>query len=521
MNNNLAIEIWNGNTRIDNLSLDVTRAQDITFSTQYPGGLFGTCDFFIPRSIVATCALSGANMVVVRNNRSIVFQGYIANLPIQLEEALQGRAIHAVGAWAAILMTRRWRKPFADTRLDDATWLWQTNIATWTGVEKCSLDRNNRLRFTPKREAWINNDWVAVVYIAPVGETVKRITFNYDLQKAAQSWMLGLWNVGTSASVWSVAVSGTGTVDHTLATPNQEILFYFKATASQTPASDGTIYGEVSNLVVYTETGAINLSTIATKVAAKDSRLSTDTSLIAASALSLVPFITDGMSGYATLADILDKAAKYGDSSYNSWAVGVREGDLSGDGKPILFAEIYPALTGYDYAVRVEEPTFTPPFEVWQDFDDLWNYIFVLYQDANGRTAYLTPTDDAGLTDATSVAAYGQRDYLLQVNTTSSTVAANAGKRFLAAKKDPTWRVNGNITIKGSIRTSTGNSIPACQIRAGKRIKIENWLNDLSGTGLTFLITGTTYMDADQTCQISVGQADPLDVLLAQLSMGK
>jgi hypothetical protein len=497
---------------------DLKKMEVGSFSTQYPGGLFGASDLFIPRDIARYWTVQGAGRVLLRNALQTVYEGYISNLPIRVEEVTQGRGIHANGAWGHILMNRRIRKPWADTRIDEANWPY---YAAAPGAEKCTLDRNSRLRFTPKHEAWALNDYASIVYHAPVGETIKRVTFAFDFNEGAQNWYMGMAD-SAAAILWEISATSTGTQDITLATPRNWIYFYFWSGAGQTPASDGTIYAQLTDLVVYTETGTIDLTEIAKDVAAKDSRISTDFSLIGSNTLSLVPFITDDIGGYPTLADILDKAAKYGDSSFNSWAVGLRESDLSTDGKPILFVEQYPALTGYDYAVRLEEGNLTPPFEPWQDFDELYNYIIVQYLDDNGRTIYITPSDDAGLTDAASVATYGQRDYLLTPNVNSKlAVAATPGKRFLAAHKDPIWRVNGNITIKGWIRGANSQIIPACQIRAGKRIKIENWLSDVSGTGLTFLITGTTYTDADQTCQISVGNADPLDVVLAQLAMGK
>jgi hypothetical protein len=519
--NALTIEIYSsGSTLVTGWGEDNWRAQDIVIETFYPGGLFGALDLFIPRDILRAWVIGGAERLILRNGLQIVYEGYITNLPIKVEDVTQGRGIHCVGAWGHILMNRRWRKPWADTRIDDGAWFW---VTTPVGAEKCTLDRSDKLRFNPKREAWKNGDFAYVIYTAPQGETIKRITFSYDFEERAQAWQLAL-NTG-SEEPWSISATGTGTQDITLATPRNSFYFYFMAMADQTPPAADTataVYGEISDVVVYTETGSINLTEIAKDVASKDSRLSTDQSLIGSNALSLVPFQTDDFGGYPTLADILDNAAKYGDSSYNSWAVGVRESDLANDAKPILFAEAFPALTSYDYAVRLEETNLVPPLDISQDFDEIWNYIYVQYLDDNGRTLYITPTDDATMTDAASVAAYGQRDYLFAPNVNSKLgVISRPGHRFLAAHKDPTWRVNGTITIKGWIRGSKNEIIPACQIRAGKRIKIENWLNDLSGTGLTFLITGTSYNDADQTCQISVGNTDPLDVVLAQLAMGK
>ncbi|HEY4692489.1 MAG TPA: hypothetical protein VIH16_03575, partial [Bellilinea sp.] len=72
--------------------------------------------------------------------------------------------------------------------------------------------------------------------------------------------------------------------------------------------------------------------------------------------------------------------------------------------------------------------------------------------------------------------------------------------------------------VIGYIRDRYGSEVPACEIQAGKRIKIENWLNDLSGTGLTFLISATDYNDTTETCTLGIGQVDELDVFLSRLA---
>ncbi|HEY4760536.1 MAG TPA: hypothetical protein VIH42_08150, partial [Thermoguttaceae bacterium] len=109
------------------------------------------------------------------------------------------------------------------------------------------------------------------------------------------------------------------------------------------------------------------------------------------------------------------------------------------------------------------------------------------------------------------------RHELITVMTTDVTKAKNVARRILAARKDPQWRADGQISVTGSIRDKSGNLVPASQIESGKRFKIENWLNDLSGTGLTFLITSTEYSDSTEVCTLTVGRPDDLATYLARL----
>ena len=49
------------------------------------------------------------------------------------------------------------------------------------------------------------------------------------------------------------------------------------------------------------------------------------------------------------------------------------------------------------------------------------------------------------------------------------------------------------------------------------RVRIENWQNDVSGTGLTFLVSGTAYTDQGESCALDIGIPDSLQTVLLQL----
>ena len=184
---------------------------------------------------------------------------------------------------------------------------------------------------------------------------------------------------------------------------------------------------------------------------------------------------------------------------------------------PRLVLEQQPVLTAYDYAIRMDDVNVSGDLQFIRDMEPLRNWVAIQYQDVNGRAVYVTPDDDATLKDATSIAAYGQRDEWIQLNTTSLTAAKNFAKRFLAARKDLQWTTVGQVAVTGYIRGAGGQSIPASQIKTGMRVKIENWLNDLSGSGLTFLITGTSYSDGDEKCSLDIGLPNTLEVQLLRL----
>ena len=505
--NNLTVTISNAGGAL--LADGLENISGVNFGTLYPGGLHGSFSCFVPRKITDAWQVRLSHKLQVYNGLALVWEGRITALTPGSSDEGEGVSITALGYWADVMMRRMLRKPWCDTRIGQDVWLWSAG----SGLPgKLAIDRLNRIRLTPKAEAWLIGENGAVVYIAPVGQLIKRVSFSYDLQEGMQNWTGGLY--AGSGGIWATTISGTGTQNITLGTPEPAFWFYLAAAANQTPPSDGSIYLEITNLKIYTETGAIDLTEIAKDVRAIPSEISTDERLIASNTFALEPFVIDPPE---SLANILMKAADYGDSSFNPWAVGIRGSHLASDGKPILFVEQQPVLTDFDYAIRVDDPNVNGPLAFSQNVEDVRNYIIAEYQTIEGYPAFVTPDDDTALKDTTSITAYGERHESIQVQTTDVTKAKNVARRILAARKDPQWRVDGQIAVIGYIRDKYGSQVPACEIQAGKRIKIENWLNDLSGTGLTFLISSTEYNDSTETCTLGIGQVDDLATYLARL----
>jgi hypothetical protein len=523
--NNITLKAYtSGATLANDAGLDA--AQDVQFTKSYPGGMCTGMTFYVPRDITAFWSVQIGQRITANNGLEMAWEGFISSITPSLTTDGQGMLVTCEGAWSRFLQRRYTRKPWADTRLDEAAWATPITAAAAndkTIFQWATVDRNGRIRFNPRstRDAagnetgWSTNDYVRVVYTAPTGQTIKRITLSYDLQEGAQAWRLSIYDPTGAADIGSVVeASGTGTKDETLGTPRQSIWLYMSSRANQSPPTDGTVYADFTNVVVYTETGNINAQEITKDVRAAVSGLSADETQIGALTLSLVPFIAEGAENYA---DLLTRAASYGDASFNRWACYVGMSQDASDSLPRLVLEQVPALTDYDYSVRMDDPNVSSDIQFTQDLDPVRNWIAVHYQDTNGRGVWVTPDDDANLKDTTSITAYGQREEWLDVPTTDLTGAKNYGRRYLAQRKDAQWTATGQLSVTGYIRAKSGRTVPASEIAPGKRVKFENWLNDLSGTGLTLLISGTTYDDAGETCGIDFGQPDTLDVYTLRL----
>src|SRR3990170_45649 len=513
--NNLTIGAYgSGTTRIEGADHELTKAQNLQFTTGYPGGLYLDASFYVPRKVVDWWEINGAQRIVIRNGQALVYEGKIDVMGSELTESGEGVLVTASGYWGALLNRRNWRKIWADNRLTED--IWQTHPDTVT-TDKCFIDRTARIRFVPKAEAWTNGQLAAVRYFMPTGQTIKRVTLDYDFQEDVQAWTLRLRDTAGATDIWSVTASGTGSRDDTLGTPRNSLTLQFVSNAAQTPTSDGAIYGEVSNVMVYSETGAINLTEIAKDVRARIADLNSYEGLIGSNTYPLTPFYIDDWQ--TPVAETMMRAALYGDSSNNQWAVGVRDSELAltPNGKPVLFAEQYPALTDYDYAIRLDENNLVGSVMLERDYSKIFNWIIYSYVENTGRHVWATPDDDASLTNAISVANYGQRDFYFTGSEADSVASYFAAIVFLNKYKDPQFGLNGPIRVKGFIRGKGGNLIPASQIKAGMRIKIENYLRDLSGTGLTLLISRTRYDDESEMCEIESGIPNSFEMMMARI----
>lgn len=518
--NALTVEIYStGTTRISDAGGELPWASGLNFDTVYPAGLYTSGGLYIPRDVLRQWSIAGGQRVVFRNGLKIVYEGYIDQLESMIGDgAEQGVNIVLTGAWDYLLQRQRWVKIWADNRISENVW-YTVNQA---GRELFDTQRASEILYLYPKDgasAFGTATYNALRYSMPNGETVKRLYYLYDFAEPSGTWEYAFYR-STDGSSWTqmtgasgetyatgtttvLTATGAGTVDVTLATPSRYVEMRLTSRAAQSYVLGTGVYAKISSLMVYSETGAISPAAIITDIAGQAVTLNSDVSQIGTNALEVAPF----WSADDTLADIAINAALNGDSSNNRYAVGLLNSETATtpDGAPVMYFEQYPVLTDYDYAVRLSDENLLAPISIVEDFAAIANSIHIEYLDGNGYSMRLTPTDDASLEDATSVAAYGERHYLMVLGYATQSVAIDNGLRYLAAYKDPQYIVTSPVTFVGYIRAKTGERVPTSEIRAGMRLKFEDYVTDISGTGLTLLVTGTHYDDDTQTCTLTFG----------------
>lgn len=520
--NDLTLKIFSsGTTEIYDLNNDLLKGRGLWFSTGYPGGLAGLgAGVDIPRDPRRWWEVKGTLRAVLLNGQKMVYEGKIPNLQSRMSASEMGMYIDMMGLWGFDLMSRELRKRWADSRVDDQTWEYQTDGA----ADLCNPDRRSRLRFLPKSETWTINTYAAYRYTIPTG-TIPRVEYAYDLAEGGQAWEISLWR-STDATSWTlvsetngdtidgaatttqITASGTGTIGADLDGSPKYLELRYYARAGQTPTSDGAYYANITDLMVYGSdpgTDGIRLKLVCEDLISEFPDLlnsSTNHLTEMSSIFEIDPFITAG-DGYESLASVLMRAADLGDGNQERWAVGLLPSDsvASPDGKPVLFMEAFPDTeAGFEHIISIDsKENLVGEFLIERDFDRaFYNYIRVSWTDERGYTRWVGPVIAPTLKDQDSIDEFGQHDFSLQLGNSTQEKAINAGVSFLSENSQPPWVLRSPIVVQGWIEGQGGRVTPACRIQAGERIKVRDYD--------TFWISRTRYVhDPVPTCSIYVG----------------
>ena len=490
---------------------ELLRATGVDFETMYPAGLYGAASFFIARDVLDCLAVKVGMRVEIWDDLDWVYEGHIININYTVSRERSGVEVNCVGPWAYRLMQYALRKRWVDNRFNDDAWQPETTAQ----FDKFTLDRSNRLRFLPKQGvSYAANDVVYWRYDMPTGQTIKRVTFDYNLQEGAQDWGLTLYNIDAASVIWNVNVSGSGSRDETLATPSNGIWFYFNSGAAQTGIGDGTIHATITNLRVYSETGNINMYEIFGDVVDELSTagyLNSSKSLLqqSGSPLSLVPFMADD---FENIADILAEAAGRGDANYDAWGYGLKHSRRAQtyDGKSLLFLEPYPDTSDYDITVGLDErPPLISPVRFRFATEHVLNWITLRFDNAQGRSVFRSPLNNALLKDDASISTYGRRapKSPLYLGDSTTTIADTFGRKVLSRYKDGRWELRSSLTLMDQVRTKNQRHLPVSKVEAGMRIRIENFIEDV-----IFLISATRYSQQDDVVTLQAGL--PISLLM-------
>jgi len=519
----LVIEIYSsGSAQIVDPNNLLARAEGIRFATCYPGGIYTTASFFISLDVTRWIPIKHGFRIIIRDGTRLVWEGWIAEVIYKVDPARSGIEVSCLGFWSLLFHQIKYNR-WIDRRFDGPTVdIWYANDTSANA--KCTFDKRDRLMFIPKPEAWSSGEYASLRYTLNAASNVKRAKFTYDLQEGAQAWELMLYDVQHSASLWSTASSGSGNADITLSASSAATLdFRLYSRAAQTPTSS-SIYGKITNMSMLAENSSGSVTTTPTAIlqactaeAYSGCILSACTNLIGSNTYDLtdIGIVDDGLN--RSLADFMLEVAKLS-SDGSKWVIGVRESEAdAGETRALLYYEQPPALTDYDYVLSVDEEVLAGGFDLVASAmpEDVLKRVIVKFKNPRGL-------EDWSYADKTISTNYLSRHAVVTAdNSVTTLIGASAlAETIIASRQNLSYRIGTPITIKGFVRAKTGEHVPASWVRAGKRIKIENFLGDFgdeaTGTGFTFLISQTEYNDENETNRLTLGKPDSVALDMAK-----
>lgn len=481
------------------------------------------CTFSIPMPRIDTTYVTNGDPVTVYNDLSPVWSGYVATVEPYVDTAASSIKVTAIGPWGYLLRAQGSYKPWADSRFSQDVW---GEVATpYTGNDVTprklvSLSRNGGIRFNPRstRDAsgvetgWGANWYHMVRYIAPPGETIKMITANYNQQNGSQNWQLQVYNVDAVSMVWNATGTGSGLLSYVFPTPPTSIAIMYRSMAAQTPPTDGTVFGEMTNIRVFCESPAPNTYHTATTIlrSINVTGLSTDKSRIYDVGYFPVMHFIGGGRPYA---DIITDLVKMYHVGYPLAAYCSVE-ELPTSSRMVM--ELVPdEKTGTPYYwISYNDANTGDQLSIQRDSDSIRNYVSVSYTDYNGMSAMLTPVNTPSLKDDASITAYGKREVFLTHSDEHYMNAQGIGEAYLKASKDMRFKCSGEIVVRGYINSVDG-SVPVSKIKPGRLIAINNFLGGMTANGVVFLIARVEYDDDTETARLMTADSQSLDSILA------
>lgn len=529
-----------GTTPIDDPERLQDRAEQIRFSTVYPGGIFDSFSCFIPCDPTRHFPMRWGQRIIVRNGLTLVWEGFVSSLTLMIRENESGYMVDGLG-YIALAHRHYLYHRYIDRRFSsDVRGIWEA-ASELNGADKCTYDNNNRLYFVPKEVAWGASERAGFYYGTNAGGNVARVDFNYYLSSSnSQTWGMRLIDVARGTTLWSACTSTSASAACSISLPAASsatsLYFTFRnaAAAACTPVADGGVYGKITNLAVFGEDPRLssqsNVSDIIKSLSYylgyySASLFSESGSLIATNTYDLTTngFVCDDFG--ESIPQIAQRAGTFSASNL-AYSVGIRESEaIAGNTQPVLYYEQQPATTDYEYSVRLDDQNLSGlELVLSADPGELYNVVNVSYRDSNGKATWVHYGIDARLRDTDSRSKYLSRWEIIETDKAfdSYTAAADYGARFLNGNKNLKYYVRAPLRVSGTIQSKAGQQAPVSHVRAGQRLRIENFMldvGDISGAGLTFLISRTEYDDETQSVSISCGLPDDLAVFLARQAL--
>lgn len=378
-----------------------------------------------------------------------------------------------------------------------------TRLTRWRGAEdesgsfkpgRFDWDVNERLYLKPRRGINFSvNDYTYLRYAFPFGEVATRFVADYDLALPV-TWP-GKLEIRDSngAVLWSATATASGSIDvTTTASPTYFEVRFYVTSAGENTATDDTVYGELTNVKVY----SVNVTVLDAKIIADDLAaflsgaahgLGDDTGEIASPGLALEPAAFDMDM---TPAEILSWCCRFGDSDGNPLAWGVTL-----DERRQIFLQTQD-LTNVRYIVKPHRANL----ERGGDWGESAQVAYALYSDDKGEVQRTADRTRQSTIDR--LGGYYRRVAVQISGTTDQAQVLNALDLWLDENNEPVE--SGSFLVTLGIWTPLGRFVPFDEVMPGGLVQVQEWraqeatlnVDDFRDKVTTFELAGV-YVDED------------------------
>jgi len=455
--------------------------------------------------------------------KTILFCGQIREVSEQIGGGVEMLAVTALG-WGVIFGDDQLNWIFCDTRLGE--WEIDPDASGSYRPDRFSSEKRDGLLLSLRGNThYEQNDYVAIRYTVPSGQTLSRFSASWELNIPSGWGGSARLEIKTSAGedLLSQTADGSGSIDEVVATGSPtwvEMRLYSTATAGTNYAmdetEDGLCWGKLTNVKVWGDESAdITGQEIFTKLVAVASEsehgMSSSTAEIGDPAVALEPAAFD--SDWK-LEQIAKWAAQFGDYDNRAVAWGVR----FNEDRVIFLETIDRATVGYsvgkDSLVRAETAG---------DWSKSWQKRYGRYKDESGTVVRTADVEDADTIEA--LGGYARRSDL-EVSVTSDSDLVATILDLAIAESGPIG-TKSSLSLSGFVRSGNGGEMFCELMQAGKMLRVEDFrareaaleggynLSDTYTTGLAAVVE----VDAiSHTVRVALGsESDTLARYLAIL----
>lgn len=465
------------------------------------GGGFGYLSFTLPRKIGYDYQDIGYahRCRVYKGPFRCLFDGQIARITETRTTGADQIQVWCLG-WVHVATADTYNHIYADTRYTE--WTSSEEPSGSFQPQKFSWEASDGLLLKPRRGSTEDGDFVSendytyIRYTFPFGENAVRLVANYALALPG-SFPGKLQVLADDQLLWESATTGDGSIDVTATGKTTfEVRFAITDTGNIT-AVDGTVYGLLYNLGVY----SVNVASLGPSDLAEDlvTYLSTASHGLSDKTLKIddiginlshMAFDTD-----QTPADIMTWASQFGNSSGKPVAWGVLPDDRK------LFYLESQDLSSLKYVIYPNEANV---LERSGDWSDSAQRVYATYSDTDG---VLQRTSD--LVDTSTIAklgGYSIRRALSLDGVTNSVDALVLTNTWLNENGKP--KTSGSYTVR-SAHTPDGRLVAADEVLPGGLVQVLEFraieadlATDLRDKVTTFMLVGVRVDFDNQTAEL-------------------